>query len=152
MEPITRVALWISRIVLGGGATLVFTMISLRYVINPVHASSEIGVSLGSALAVTTTRIGLGAFPLGADPFCHRGRSSHEKIESIRSPQELVRCRQSNPVEVFRSCRRRNGFKKVSGRSNRHPCHAAHEIGRHQLSQCAGDSPRHVDGSIHRVR
>jgi hypothetical protein len=55
---------WISRLVLGG-ATFVFTMVGLRYITDPVHASAETGVAVASALAATTTRVGSGAFPLG---------------------------------------------------------------------------------------
>ena len=64
MKRLTRFAPWISRAVLAG-ATLIFSMIGLRYITDPVHYSAEIGVSLGSALASTTTRVGSGAFPLG---------------------------------------------------------------------------------------
>ena len=64
MDKLTRFVPWISRLVLAG-ATLVFTMIGLRYITDPVHASAETGVTLGSALAATTTRVGSGAFPLG---------------------------------------------------------------------------------------
>jgi hypothetical protein len=64
MERLTRFAPWISRTVLAG-ATLIFSMIGLRYITDPFHYSSEIGVSLGSALASTTTRVGSGAIPLG---------------------------------------------------------------------------------------
>jgi hypothetical protein len=42
-----------------------FSMIGVRYITDPVHYSTEIGVSLGSALASTTTRVGSGAIPLG---------------------------------------------------------------------------------------
>jgi hypothetical protein len=64
MERLTRFAPWISRIVLAG-ATLVFSMIGLRYITDPVHNSAKIGISIGSALASTTTRVGSGAIPLG---------------------------------------------------------------------------------------
>ena len=64
MKELTRFAPWISRLVLLG-ATLVFTMIGLRYITDPVHASAATGVSLNSALALTTTRVVSGAFPLG---------------------------------------------------------------------------------------
>ncbi len=64
MSKFARFAPWISRIVLVG-ATFVFSMIGLRYITDPVHASAQTGVSLGSALAATTTRVGFGAFPLG---------------------------------------------------------------------------------------
>jgi hypothetical protein len=64
MERLTRFAPWISRTVLAG-ATLIFSMIGLRYITDPFHHSAEIGISLGSALASTTTRVGSGAIPLG---------------------------------------------------------------------------------------
>lgn len=64
MERLTRFAPWISRIVLAG-ATLVFSMIGLRYITDPVQNSAKIGISIGSALAATTTRVGSGAIPLG---------------------------------------------------------------------------------------
>jgi hypothetical protein len=64
MNKVTRFAPWISRLVLVG-ATLVFSMIGLRYITDPVHASAATGVTLTSALAYTTTRVGSGAFPLG---------------------------------------------------------------------------------------
>ena len=64
MQRLARFAPWISRMVLLG-ATIIFSMIGLRYITDPVHASAQTGVSLGSALAATTTRVGFGAFPLG---------------------------------------------------------------------------------------
>ena len=64
MNKLTRFAPWVSRIVLLG-ATFVFSMIGLRYITDPVHAAAATGVSLGSSLAATTTRVGSGAFPLG---------------------------------------------------------------------------------------
>jgi hypothetical protein len=54
---------WINRLVLGA-TTLIFTMIGLRYITDPVRASAATGVALTSGLAATTTRIGFGAFPL----------------------------------------------------------------------------------------
>jgi hypothetical protein len=63
-RPAVSRAPWISRVVLAG-ATIVFSMIGLRYIVDPVHASAETGVRLGSALAFTATRVGSGAFPLG---------------------------------------------------------------------------------------
>jgi hypothetical protein len=64
VKRISHFALWINRVVLCA-ATLIFTMIGLRYVADPVGASAATGVALTSGLAVTTTRIGFGAFPLG---------------------------------------------------------------------------------------
>jgi hypothetical protein len=45
-------------------------MIGMRYIANPVGASLNTGVTLTSGLAITTTRIGLGAFPLAIAIFC----------------------------------------------------------------------------------
>jgi hypothetical protein len=64
MKRLTRFAPWISRAVLAG-ATVIFSMIGLRNVTDPVHNSAEIGIRLGSALASTTTRVESGALPLG---------------------------------------------------------------------------------------
>jgi hypothetical protein len=64
MQRLTRFAPWISRTVLVG-ATFVFSVIGLRYITDPVHSSAKIGISIASALAATTTRVGSGAFPLG---------------------------------------------------------------------------------------
>ena len=51
---------WINRIVLAA-ATLIFTMIGMRYITNPVHAAAATGATLNTPLAATTTRIGFGA-------------------------------------------------------------------------------------------
>jgi hypothetical protein len=64
MERLARLAPWISRTVLAG-ATLIFSVIGLRYITDPVHNSAKVGISVGSALASTTTRVGSGAIPLG---------------------------------------------------------------------------------------
>jgi len=64
MRNFQRFAPWINRLVLAA-ATLIFTMIGLRYISDPVRAAAATGATLNSALATTTTRIGLGAFPLG---------------------------------------------------------------------------------------
>jgi hypothetical protein len=64
MKRLTRFAPWLSRAVLAG-ATLIFSMIGLRNITDPVHNSAEIGIRLGSALASTTTRVESGAIPLG---------------------------------------------------------------------------------------
>jgi hypothetical protein len=63
MKPISRFAPWINRLVLAA-ATFHFTMIGARYIANPVGVSAGMGVSLNSSLAITTTRVGFGAFPL----------------------------------------------------------------------------------------
>ena len=63
MKHLSRSAPWINRLVLTA-ATVIFTMIGLRYIADPVQASVATGVILSSAQAATTTRIGFGAFPL----------------------------------------------------------------------------------------
>ena len=64
MTKLIRFAPWINRFVLLG-ATIIFSMIGLRYITDPVHAAAATGVTFNSALASTTTRVGSGAFPLG---------------------------------------------------------------------------------------
>jgi hypothetical protein len=64
MERLTHFGPWISRTVLVG-ATVIFSGIGLRYIIDPVHSSARTGINMGSALAATTTRVGSGAIPLG---------------------------------------------------------------------------------------
>lgn len=54
---------WIGRAVLTM-ATVIFAMIGFRYIGDPAGASAKTGVTLHTALAYTTTRIGFGAFPL----------------------------------------------------------------------------------------
>jgi hypothetical protein len=63
MNHFSRFAPWVNRLVLAA-ATLIFTMIGLRYIVDPVPASAATGVTLNSALATTVTRVGFGAFPL----------------------------------------------------------------------------------------
>ena len=63
-----RFAPWIQRIVLAA-ATFVFGAIGMRYVADPVQAATATGATLNTAFAVTTTRVGFGAFPLGVAIF-----------------------------------------------------------------------------------
>src|SRR4249920_3917593 len=64
MDTISRLGLWQGRVVLLA-ATVIFMLIGLRYLINPVTAASEFKILLGSATAITNMRVGFGAFPLG---------------------------------------------------------------------------------------
>jgi len=64
MEAIWRLAPWFNRCVLLAAATI-FTLIGLRYITDPVGAAVATDISLGSALAISTMRVGFGAFPLG---------------------------------------------------------------------------------------
>jgi len=58
-----RFAPWIGRVVLAM-ATVIFTGIGLRYILDPVGASAKTGVALNTTLSYATTRVGSGAFPL----------------------------------------------------------------------------------------
>lgn len=64
MEQFWRMTPWFNRFVLLA-ATLIFAAIGTRYSIDPVGAAAATDISLGSALAVSTMRVGFGAFPLG---------------------------------------------------------------------------------------
>ena len=54
---------WIGRVVLLV-ASVIFTAIGLRYIIDPAGASAKTGVTLHTALSYAVTRVGFGAFPL----------------------------------------------------------------------------------------
>lgn len=58
-----RVALWLSRGVLVVVAAIL-TLISQRYLRDPVGGAAERGIVLSSPLAATIARVGFGAFPL----------------------------------------------------------------------------------------
>jgi len=55
---------WLTRLILGA-ATLIFTLIGVKYITDPVRAAASFNISLGSAAAVTSMRVGFGAFPVG---------------------------------------------------------------------------------------
>jgi hypothetical protein len=63
MKTLTRFTPWISRFVLLA-ATLIFTGIGLRFLVDPQSAAAGRGIVLNSPMAFTTVRIGLGGFPL----------------------------------------------------------------------------------------
>jgi hypothetical protein len=46
-----------------GTVTIIFTLISLKYLADPLHTAIPSGISAGSALAITTIRVGFGGFP-----------------------------------------------------------------------------------------
>src|SRR5215475_11164301 len=64
MDHIWRMTLWFKRFVLLA-ATLIFALIGTRYIFDPVGAAATTDISLDSALAISTMRVGFGAFPLG---------------------------------------------------------------------------------------
>jgi len=55
---------WLTRLILGA-ATLIFTLIGVKYITDPVRAAASFNISLGSAPAITSMRVGFGAFPVG---------------------------------------------------------------------------------------
>ena len=64
MKHLRHVTVWFDRFVLLA-ATLIFALIGSRYIADPVGAAATTDISLGSALAISTMRVGFGAFPLG---------------------------------------------------------------------------------------
>ena len=60
----TKSAPWFSRAVLLV-ATLILTLISRKFIIDPVGAATASTMTLGSPLAITNMRASFGAFPLG---------------------------------------------------------------------------------------
>ena len=58
-----RVAIWISRFPLIA-ATFIFTAISSKFLIDPVHSAAQRGILLSSNEGITVGRVGLGGFPL----------------------------------------------------------------------------------------
>ncbi len=44
---------------------LLFTLIGAKYLTDPVRAATSVKISLGSVAAITSMRVGFGAFPLG---------------------------------------------------------------------------------------
>ena len=64
MKSKLRHTIWFSRVVLLA-ATLLFSMIALQHLLDPVRAVAPHEITLGSAAGVTVVRVGLGGFPLG---------------------------------------------------------------------------------------
>ena len=58
-----RFAIWISRFPLIA-ATFIFTAISSKFLIDPVHSAAQRGILLSSNEGITVGRVGLGGFPL----------------------------------------------------------------------------------------
>jgi hypothetical protein len=63
-----RVMPWVSRFVLLAALT-VLTLISRKFISNPIDAAAASDMTLGSPLAVTNMRASFGAFPLGCALF-----------------------------------------------------------------------------------
>jgi hypothetical protein len=47
-------------------ATVIFAMIALRFMSDPIHAAAATGISFTRPIGLTVGRIGFGAFPLGS--------------------------------------------------------------------------------------
>src|SRR5258706_8695312 len=63
MDNLSKIGIWISRIVILGVSAL-FTWIAYRYLFNPVGNIGETEVLLQTPTAITAARINFGAFPL----------------------------------------------------------------------------------------
>jgi hypothetical protein len=59
-----RYSIWFSRAVLLI-ATLLFSAIALRSLVDPIGAAAPHAITLGSTAGVTVARVGFGGFPLG---------------------------------------------------------------------------------------
>lgn len=64
MEGLWRFAPWMARALLLAVA-LLFTLIGLRYLTDPVGNAAADGIALGSVEAISRLRVAFGAFPLG---------------------------------------------------------------------------------------
>jgi hypothetical protein len=72
-------ALWLGRAIILA-VTVLFTVIGLKFVLDPVHAAAGSGLSLASAVGYTNARAGIGGFPLGIAAilaFCLLSRRRH---------------------------------------------------------------------------
>jgi hypothetical protein len=63
METISRMSSWLGRAVLLV-ATIIFTLISIRFFSDPVGAAASAHIITGTPTAVTMIRVGFGGFPL----------------------------------------------------------------------------------------
>ena len=80
MNRLPRIISWLSRLILLG-ATIIFTVIGLRFINDPRPAAAAIGIIVSSPLGATTLRIGLGGFPVALALItfaCLISRSRHQ--------------------------------------------------------------------------
>jgi hypothetical protein len=64
MKIFWRTMPWLSRLIILAVAAL-FTMISLKFVLDPQHAAEDSGIMIQPGVGYTNTRAGFGGFPLG---------------------------------------------------------------------------------------
>jgi len=60
----SKVSPWLSRLIVLAAAAL-FTMISVKFILDPHGSAAASGLSIASAVGSTNTRAGFGGFPLG---------------------------------------------------------------------------------------
>jgi hypothetical protein len=82
MHTHTRIAPWVSGAALLL-ATIVLTRIGARSVFSPVASAGAVGIVLGSPLAVTTMRVGFGAFPLACAAFVFGSLVTRRRIPGL---------------------------------------------------------------------
>jgi hypothetical protein len=68
MDRFQKVAPWLTRLILLPPA-IIFALIAIRYLTNPVASAAAQGIVLPAGLGVTIARVGLGGFPLGCGIF-----------------------------------------------------------------------------------
>jgi hypothetical protein len=64
MRAFLRLSPWLGRLIVLGVAGL-FTMISMKFVLDPQHAAANAGIAIAPGIGATNTRAGFGGFPLG---------------------------------------------------------------------------------------
>jgi hypothetical protein len=64
MRVFWKLSPWLGRLIVLGVAGL-FTMISMKFVLDPQHAAAGAGIAIAPGIGTTNTRAGFGGFPLG---------------------------------------------------------------------------------------
>ena len=64
MKSVLKLSPWFGRLIVLAVAGL-FTMISLKFILDPQHAAANAGIVITPGLGTTNTRAGFGGFPLG---------------------------------------------------------------------------------------
>jgi hypothetical protein len=64
MRVFWKLSPWTGRLIVLGVAGL-FTMISLKFILDPQHAAANAGIAIAPGIGTTNTRAGFGGFPLG---------------------------------------------------------------------------------------
>jgi len=64
MKNFWKIAPWLSRLIILGVAAL-FMMISVKFILDPLHSAANSGITIEPGIGFTNTRTGFGGFPLG---------------------------------------------------------------------------------------